>query len=186
MPTGSVVDAGDGHHRIVLDATPRMNRHISRPPLERGHATAERSSPACGVASCFWIPRDRRPRAAAVGLAIATSRRTGAPRRSRESRALHDPSCPMTRKSPTSTWRRWRLRRMVRRWRSPRLRREGATVRQLTFPSGVTKPLDGTDDARSPFFSPDGRWIGFFARGKLKKVTVSGASFQRATIAQRR
>ena len=44
--------------------------------------------------------------------------------------------------------------------------------------SGVTKPLDGTDDARSPFFSPDGRWIGFFARGKLKKVAVSGASLQ--------
>jgi eukaryotic-like serine/threonine-protein kinase len=44
--------------------------------------------------------------------------------------------------------------------------------------TGVTKPLDGTDDARSPFFSPDGRWIGFFARGKLKKVTVSGASLQ--------
>jgi Tol biopolymer transport system component len=34
--------------------------------------------------------------------------------------------------------------------------------------------LSGTDDARAPFFSPDGQWIAFFARGKLKKVAVSG------------
>jgi eukaryotic-like serine/threonine-protein kinase len=44
--------------------------------------------------------------------------------------------------------------------------------------TGDTRAIDGTDDARSPFFSPDGRWIGFFARGKLKKVTVGGASLQ--------
>ena len=34
--------------------------------------------------------------------------------------------------------------------------------------------LAGTDDARVPFFSPDGRWIGFFAEGKLKKISVDG------------
>ena len=32
--------------------------------------------------------------------------------------------------------------------------------------------LANTDDAASPFFSPDGRWIGFFAHGKLKKLSV--------------
>ncbi len=35
-------------------------------------------------------------------------------------------------------------------------------------------PIDGTDDARAPFFSPDGRWIAFFADGRLKKVAVAG------------
>jgi serine/threonine protein kinase/WD40 repeat protein len=35
-------------------------------------------------------------------------------------------------------------------------------------------PLAGTDGARNLFFSPDGRWIGFFASGKLKKISVSG------------
>jgi serine/threonine-protein kinase len=35
------------------------------------------------------------------------------------------------------------------------------------------KPLRGTDGALEPFFSPDGKWIGFFADGKLKKVPVS-------------
>ncbi len=36
--------------------------------------------------------------------------------------------------------------------------------------------LRDTDGARSPFFSPDGRWIGFFADGKLKKIAASGGS----------
>jgi serine/threonine-protein kinase len=36
------------------------------------------------------------------------------------------------------------------------------------------KPLAGTEDASSPFFSPDGRWIGFAADGKLKKVLRTG------------
>jgi serine/threonine-protein kinase len=34
--------------------------------------------------------------------------------------------------------------------------------------------LPGTEDARNPFFSPDGQWIGFFADDKLKKVSVTG------------
>jgi len=36
------------------------------------------------------------------------------------------------------------------------------------------RALAGTDDASAPFFSPDGRWIGFFGGGKLRKVAVSG------------
>ena len=38
------------------------------------------------------------------------------------------------------------------------------------------EPLAGTDDALSPFFSPDGQWIGFFAHGKLKKIAVTGGA----------
>ena len=34
--------------------------------------------------------------------------------------------------------------------------------------------LAGTEDASSPFFSPDGTWIAFFAGGKLKKVPADG------------
>jgi len=37
-------------------------------------------------------------------------------------------------------------------------------------------PLAGTDDAANPFFSPDGRWVGFFAEGKLKKVALDGGA----------
>jgi serine/threonine-protein kinase len=37
-------------------------------------------------------------------------------------------------------------------------------------------PLAGTEDAASPFFSPDGQWIAFFANGKLKKISVAGGA----------
>jgi serine/threonine-protein kinase len=35
------------------------------------------------------------------------------------------------------------------------------------------KPLAGTELASCPFFSPDGQWIGFFAQGRLKKVSLT-------------
>ena len=38
------------------------------------------------------------------------------------------------------------------------------------------KPISGMDGASEPFFSPDGQWVGFFAGGKLKKVSVSGGA----------
>jgi eukaryotic-like serine/threonine-protein kinase len=38
------------------------------------------------------------------------------------------------------------------------------------------KPIPGTEGGVSPFFSPDGLWLGFFASGKLKKISVSGGS----------
>jgi eukaryotic-like serine/threonine-protein kinase len=37
-------------------------------------------------------------------------------------------------------------------------------------------PLAGTDGAAAPFVSPDGRWIGFFAGGKLRKVGIRGGA----------
>jgi Tol biopolymer transport system component len=36
--------------------------------------------------------------------------------------------------------------------------------------------LSGTEGASYPFFSPDGQWIGFFAEGKLKKISVQGGA----------
>jgi len=39
-------------------------------------------------------------------------------------------------------------------------------------------PIAGTDEASAPFFSPDGQWIGFFASGALKKVSVTGGAPQ--------
>ncbi len=47
-------------------------------------------------------------------------------------------------------------------------------LRQLDRLDSVAIP--GTDGAISPFFSPDGEWLGFFADRKLKKVSVSGGS----------
>ena len=47
-------------------------------------------------------------------------------------------------------------------------------VRELDDSS--PRALAGTQDADQPFFSPDGRWIGFFADGKLKKIAVAGGA----------
>jgi serine/threonine-protein kinase len=40
------------------------------------------------------------------------------------------------------------------------------------------KPIPGTEGATSPFFSPDGQWIGFFAGTKLKKISLNGGTAQ--------
>lgn len=37
-----------------------------------------------------------------------------------------------------------------------------------------SSPIPGTQGARGPFFSPDSQWIGFYASGRLKKVSVLG------------
>ena len=37
-------------------------------------------------------------------------------------------------------------------------------------------PLEDTEGATFPFWSPDGQWIGFFAEGKLKKIRLSGGA----------
>jgi hypothetical protein len=47
------------------------------------------------------------------------------------------------------------------------------TIDQVT-----PRPLPGTEYAQSPFWSPDSRWLGFFAEGKLKKISVAGGPVQ--------
>jgi len=39
-------------------------------------------------------------------------------------------------------------------------------------------PLVGTEGGVMPFFSPDGRWLAFFALGQLKKVSSTGSALQ--------
>ncbi len=40
------------------------------------------------------------------------------------------------------------------------------------------QPLPGTEDAQDPFWSPDSRWIAFFAEGKLKRISAAGGAVQ--------
>jgi eukaryotic-like serine/threonine-protein kinase len=49
-------------------------------------------------------------------------------------------------------------------------------VRSLT--STTPQALPGTEDAMYPFWSADGRELGFFAQGKLKKVNAGGGPVQ--------
>jgi serine/threonine-protein kinase len=39
---------------------------------------------------------------------------------------------------------------------------------------GDATPMPGTEDGMNPFFSPDGRWVGFWANGTLKKAPLNG------------
>jgi len=38
----------------------------------------------------------------------------------------------------------------------------------------TAQPLSGTENAQRPFWSPDSRYLGFMAEGKLKKIAVAG------------
>jgi eukaryotic-like serine/threonine-protein kinase len=67
---------------------------------------------------------------------------------------------------------------------------DGRTVAYIAAREGISRlyvraldsfeasPLAGTDGAFHPFFSPDARWVGFFAQGKMKKIPVGGGSVQ--------
>ena len=54
--------------------------------------------------------------------------------------------------------------------------RQSLWIRSLS--SGESRPLTGTEDARSPFWRSDGRWIGFYGRGKLWKINPEGGTPQ--------
>jgi serine/threonine-protein kinase len=47
-------------------------------------------------------------------------------------------------------------------------------TRRLDQPTATELP--GTQGARTPFFSPDGQWVGFFANSKLNKISVGGGA----------
>ena len=47
------------------------------------------------------------------------------------------------------------------------------------------QPLAGTQGAYDPFFSPDGRWFGYFVGDELKKMRVTGGPPQRLAPARR-
>jgi serine/threonine-protein kinase len=58
-------------------------------------------------------------------------------------------------------------------------KRRGVEQLQLrTMDRLQSRALMGTEGARAPFFSPDGQWVGFFADGKLKKISVTGGASQ--------
>ena len=44
--------------------------------------------------------------------------------------------------------------------------------------ASAAHPIDGTEGATDPFFSPDGQWLAFFANGLLKKVPLNGGAVE--------
>jgi len=47
------------------------------------------------------------------------------------------------------------------------------------FDSLAARPLPGTEGASRPFWSPDSKFLGFMADGKLKKIDISGGPAQK-------
>ena len=45
----------------------------------------------------------------------------------------------------------------------------------------AAQPLPGTENAQQLFWSPDNRWLGFYADGKVKKVPAAGGAVQVVT-----
>ena len=55
-------------------------------------------------------------------------------------------------------------------------RRQRLMIRRLD--EAAPRPLEGTEEGSSPFFSPDGKWLGFIRGNQLYKVAVEGGSPQ--------
>jgi eukaryotic-like serine/threonine-protein kinase len=53
-----------------------------------------------------------------------------------------------------------------------------ASIWLRSLAAASAQPLAGTEAASFPFWSPDGRFIGFFAQGKLKKIDAAGGPAQ--------
>jgi serine/threonine-protein kinase len=51
-----------------------------------------------------------------------------------------------------------------------------ARLYRQTLDGGEAAPIPGTEGGSGPFFSPDGQWIGFFARTALKKIPTTGGT----------
>ncbi len=53
-----------------------------------------------------------------------------------------------------------------------------STIYVLRLDTGQATPLAGTQGGAFPFWSPDGKYLGFFADGKLKKIPAAGGPAQ--------
>ena len=54
----------------------------------------------------------------------------------------------------------------------------GGTLLVRNLSTGATTPLAGTEGGSFPFWSPEGKYLAFFAQGKLKKIEVGGGPVQ--------
>jgi Tol biopolymer transport system component len=52
----------------------------------------------------------------------------------------------------------------------------GRRLHVRTMSTGAVVDISGTEGSSSPFFSPDGEWVGFFADARVKKVRASGGT----------
>jgi eukaryotic-like serine/threonine-protein kinase len=54
----------------------------------------------------------------------------------------------------------------------------GGSLYLLRLSTGESAPVAGAQGALFPFWSPDGKYLGFFSEGKLRKIPVAGGTVQ--------
>jgi hypothetical protein len=63
-------------------------------------------------------------------------------------------------------------------------RRESTVLYLVRLADGTVTAFDGTEGARLPAFSPDGRWLAFIAQGELRKAPVDGGTVVRLSLVE--
>src|SRR6185369_5302125 len=53
-----------------------------------------------------------------------------------------------------------------------------STIFVQRLSTGKAEPLAGTETGIFPFWSPDGKYLGFFSNGKLRKIAATGGPVQ--------
>ena len=136
----------------------------------RGRDGIERDASACGHA------RDARPfdvagRGSALlgAIALAMASHTILPSRARPSRSSR---AWMSSRRPRAMRFRLRSRTTGGSWRLSPMETKGSQLWLRPLDQVRAQPLAGTEGAGYPFWAPDGRAIGFFADGKLKRIDL--------------
>jgi serine/threonine protein kinase len=154
-----------GDVRVLLDDA--MNAPVETAPAESTPPPVRRQSLALAAIAGLVV--------GAAVVAALTLRTPASPPESRPvgrfafdlnpAIDLSDPDAPVMALSPTGS----HLVHLV--------KRDGVTQLYVRSLDSLTSlPIAGTEGASSPFFSPDGQWIGFLADGKLKKVRIGGGT----------
>ena len=134
---------------------------VAPPPRSSRVPAAALAVGAALGAAVIWFLKPDAPAAPAAGDTAAGERRAGGRNRRRDRRTADAPRV-----------------RLVARWSNAGVLGgpERASVRCTRGRSikSTATVIPGTEDAVAPFFSPDGRWVGYWASGQIRKVPLDG------------
>ena len=157
---------GDGRTSATSPASCAGSRKIPRASRSRQHRRIAR-----GAFGRMAIVADGRARSARRRPSSAACALEG---RGSGAGALLPSASRSPRRRPTI--RRWRCHLTARRWLSSRPRIACRCCSSDRLGDIENRALAGTEGASLPFWSPDGRTIGFFAGDKLKRIDVAGGT----------
>ena len=164
--------AAPSHSRPVHRRPAGTSGTSSRRALAAPREPAEAVEPSDLALAAPMAPADRRRRRGGRRHGRHRDRLRAASasaRRSRARRCASRSRCRRTRRSIRCAARS-PCRPTARAWCTSRCTSGRPRLFLRTIDRDAPEPIDGSDGAADPFFSPDGEWIGFFAHGSLKKL----------------